>query len=123
MNFEKDISFGEVSYPTVRSSWGVLHAEVQVEPVGQLNLEAHPDGIVPLLTGDVQDEPAGETPEKGHQDHINMLSVALSQMSCGPLLSPHVCVTLASHTQTQTVNMQQNRAAPFCLNKNHDCRA
>lgn len=44
----------------MRSSWSVLHAEVQVEPVGQLDLEAHPDSIVPLLTGDVQDEPAGE---------------------------------------------------------------
>lgn len=42
-------------------AWSVLHAEVQIKPVGQLNLEAHPDGIVPLLTGDVQDEPARKT--------------------------------------------------------------
>lgn len=52
--------FGEVSYPTVRGPWSVLHAEVKVEPVGQLDLEAHPDSVVPLLTGDVQDEPAAE---------------------------------------------------------------
>lgn len=56
----KDISFGEVSYPTVRCSWFVLHTEVQVEPVGELNLEAHPDGVVPFLTGDMQDEPAAK---------------------------------------------------------------
>lgn len=47
----------------MRSSWSVLHAEVQVEPVGQLDLEAHPDGIVPLFTGNVQDETAGDTEE------------------------------------------------------------
>lgn len=52
--------FGEVSDPAVRSSGGVLHAEVQVEPVGQLDLKAHPDGIVPLLAGDVEDEAAAE---------------------------------------------------------------
>lgn len=45
----------------MRSSWSVLHAEVQVEPVGQLDLEANSDSIVPFLTGNVQDEPAVET--------------------------------------------------------------
>jgi len=63
----KDIRLGEVSDAAVRSSRRVLHAEVQVEPVGQLDLEAHPDGVVPLLTGDVQDEPAAETREDGAQ--------------------------------------------------------
>ena len=33
--------------------------------MGKLNLEAHPDSVVPLLTGDVQDEPAGESQERG----------------------------------------------------------
>lgn len=55
-----EYSFGKVSYATVRSSWSVLHAEVQVEPVGQLDLEANSDSIVPFLTGNVQDEPAAE---------------------------------------------------------------
>lgn len=49
----KDICFGEVSYPTVRSSWSVLHAEVQVKPMSQFDLEAHPDSVVPLLTWDM----------------------------------------------------------------------
>lgn len=44
----------------MRSSRNVLHTEVEIEPVGQLNLEAHPDGVVPLLTGNVQDEPTGK---------------------------------------------------------------
>ena len=60
----KDICFGEVSDPAVRSSGSVLHAEVQVEPVGELDLETHPDSVVPFLAGDVQDEAAGETREK-----------------------------------------------------------
>lgn len=51
---------GEVPDPAVGGSGGVLHAEVQVEPVGQLDLEAHPDGVVPLLAGDVQDEAAAQ---------------------------------------------------------------
>lgn len=57
--------FGEVSDPAVRSSGSVLHAEVQVEPVGQLDLKTHPDGIVPLLTGDVKDETAAKVVQNG----------------------------------------------------------
>ncbi len=72
----KDICFGKVSNPTVRSSWNVLHAEVQVEPVGQFNLEAHPDSIVPLLTGDMQDKAAGETQERRCQGQRTMLEGA-----------------------------------------------
>lgn len=36
--------------------------------MGQLNLETHSDSIVPLLTGDVKDEPAEET-----QKHTNKI--------------------------------------------------
>lgn len=48
----------------MRSSWSVLYTEVQVEPVGQLDLEAHSDSIVSLLTGDVQDEAAEKRKER-----------------------------------------------------------
>lgn len=68
----------------MRSSWSVLHAKVQVEPVGKLDLEAHPDSIVPLLTWDVQDEPAGEAQEKRKS-------------------GSHLC----SHVRTQTLDMEQ----------------
>ena len=60
--------FSEVPDPAVRSSRGVLHAEVQVEPVGQLDLEAHPDRVVPLLAGDVQDEAAAEVVQESGGD-------------------------------------------------------
>lgn len=69
----KDICFGEVSYPTVRSSWGVLHAEVQVEPVGQFDLKADSDSVVPLLAGNVQDEPAGQT--KRDKDGVRLVGM------------------------------------------------
>lgn len=52
----KDISFGKVPYPTLRESWCILHIEVQVKPMSKFDLEANSDGIVPLFTGDVEDE-------------------------------------------------------------------
>lgn len=52
----EDISLGEVTDAAVWSSWSVLHAEVQVEPVSQLDLKTHSDGVISLLAGDVQDE-------------------------------------------------------------------
>lgn len=43
--------------------------------MGQLDLEAHSDGVVPLLTGDVKDEPAKQT----HRDKVsNRLQVFTS---------------------------------------------
>lgn len=46
------------------SSWSVLHAEIQVEPVGQLDLETHTDGIIPLFAGNVQDKSTEKTGQK-----------------------------------------------------------
>ena len=41
---------------------GVLVAvEVEVEPVGELDLEEHSDEVVPLTLWDVDDEPAATT--------------------------------------------------------------
>ncbi|KAF3848620.1 hypothetical protein F7725_015117 [Dissostichus mawsoni] len=77
----KDICFGEVSDPAVRSSGSVLHAEVQVEPVGELDLETHPDSVVPLLAGDEHSFSCtiGFTMELG-KVHLNLKTLLLTMM-------------------------------------------
>ena len=52
--------FGEVPDPALGQSRCILHTEVQVEPVSQLDLKAHPDCIVPLLTWYVEDKPTAK---------------------------------------------------------------